>query len=88
MQSADIVIYNHKVMSVYNAYALARASIANIKSNLVFAFCYNVAFIPLAMGTLGGFGIFLHPMFCALAMSLSSISVVFNAARLRRFKIL
>ncbi len=88
MQSADIVIYNHKVMSVYNAYALARASIANIKSNLVFAFCYNVAFIPLAMGALGGFGIFLHPMFCALAMSLSSISVVFNAARLRRFKIL
>lgn len=87
-QSADIVIYNTKVMSVYNAYALAKATISNIKQNLVFAFCYNIALIPLAMGVLGGFGIFLHPMFCAFAMSISSISVVFNSTRLKRFKIL
>ena len=87
-QSADIIIYNHKVMSIYNAYALSKATILNIKQNLGFAFCYNVAFIPLAMGVFGGFGIFLHPMFCALAMSLSSLSVVFNAARLKTFKIL
>ncbi|TLD97328.1 cadmium-translocating P-type ATPase [Helicobacter jaachi] len=86
--SADIVIYNQKVMSIYNAYALSKASILNIKENLGFAFCYNIAFIPLAMGVFGGFGIFLHPMFCALAMSLSSLSVVGNAARLKRFKIL
>ena len=87
-QSADIIIYNHKAMSIYNAYALSKATILNIKQNLGFAFCYNVAFIPLAMGALGAFDIFLHPMFCALAMSLSSISVVFNAARLKKFKIL
>ncbi|MCH5314195.1 MAG: cation-translocating P-type ATPase [Helicobacter sp.] len=87
-QSADMIIYNPKVMSIYNAYALSQATILNIKQNLGFAFCYNIAFIPLAMGALGGFGIFLHPIFCALAMSLSSLSVVFNAARLKGFKIL
>lgn len=87
-QSADIIIYNQKVMSIYNAYALSRATILNIKQNLGFAFCYNIAFIPLAMGALGGFGIFLHPMFCAFAMSVSSLSVVFNAMRLKRFKII
>lgn len=87
-QSADIIIYNHRAMSIYNAYALAKATISNIKRNLGFAFCYNVAFIPLAMGVLGGFGIFLHPMFCALAMSLSSLSVILSASRLKYFKIL
>ena len=85
-QSADIINYNENAISIYNAYALARASIVNIKQNLVFAFCYNIAFIPLAMGVLGGFDIFLHPMFCAFAMSLSSLSVVANAARLKNFK--
>ncbi len=87
-QSADITIYNQHLMSIYNAYSLAKASILNIKQNLVFAFCYNIAFIPLAMGVLGGFGIFLHPMFCAFAMTCSSLSVVANAARLKAFKIL
>ncbi|WP_220708537.1 hypothetical protein, partial [Helicobacter cinaedi] len=57
--SADIINYNENTISIYNAYALARASIVNIKQNLVFAFCYNIAFIPLAMGVLGGFDIFL-----------------------------
>ena len=61
---------------------------ARKRENLVFAFCYNIAFIPLAMGVLGGFGIFLHPMFCAFAMTCSSLSVVANAARLKAFKIL
>ena len=87
-QSADIINYNENTISIYNAYALAKASIVNIKQNLVFAFCYNIAFIPLAMGVLGGFDIFLHPMFCALAMSLSSLSVVANAARLKKFKLI
>lgn len=86
-QNADIILYNPQCKGIYRAYALSRATISNIKGNLVFAFCYNVAFIPLAMGVLGGFGIFLHPMFCALAMSASSLSVIANAARLKRFKI-
>lgn len=87
-QSADIINYNENMISIYNAYALAKASIVNIKQNLAFAFCYNIAFIPLAMGVLGGFNIFLHPMFCAFAMSLSSLSVVANAARLKNFKLI
>lgn len=85
---ADIIIYNHNAKAILNAYNLSKATIANIKGNLFWAFGYNIIFIPIACGALGGFGIFLDPMFCALAMSFSSISVVLNSSRLRRFKIL
>ena len=85
---ADIIIYNRNAKAILNAYNLSKATIANIKGNLFWAFGYNIVFIPIACGALGGFGIFLDPMFCALAMSLSSISVVLNASRLRRFSIL
>ena len=85
---ADIIIYNHNAKAILNAYNLSKATIANIKGNLFWAFGYNIVFIPIACGALGGFGIFLDPMFCALAMSFSSISVVLNSSRLRRFKIL
>lgn len=85
---ADIIIYNRNAKAILNAYNLSKATIANIKGNLFWAFGYNIIFIPIACGALGGFGIFLDPMFCALAMSLSSISVVLNASRLRRFSIL
>lgn len=85
---ADIIIYNHNAKAILNAYNLSKATIVNIKGNLFWAFGYNIVFIPIACGALGGFGIFLDPMFCALAMSFSSISVVLNSSRLRRFKIL
>ncbi|WP_394908276.1 heavy metal translocating P-type ATPase [uncultured Helicobacter sp.] len=85
---ADIIIYNHNAKAILNAYNLSKATIANIKGNLFWAFGYNIVFIPIACGVLGGFGIFLDPMFCALAMSFSSISVVLNSSRLRRFEIL
>lgn len=85
---ADIIIYNHNAKAILNAYNLSKATIVNIKGNLFWAFGYNIIFIPIACGALGGFGIFLDPMFCALAMSFSSISVVLNSSRLRRFKIL
>lgn len=83
---ADIILYNQNAKAILNAYRLACLSIKNVKQNLYWAFGYNVAFIPVACGILGGFGIFLNPMFCAFAMSLSSISVVFNAMRIQRFK--
>ncbi|WP_066388056.1 heavy metal translocating P-type ATPase [Helicobacter himalayensis] len=83
---ADILLYNQNAKAILNAYNLARATITNIKQNLFWAFGYNALFIPIACGVLSPFGIFLNPMFCAFAMSLSSISVVTNAARLRRFK--
>ena len=84
---ADIILYNQNAKAILNAYHLSKATIINIKENLFWAFGYNVIFIPIACGALGGFGIFLDPMFCAFAMSFSSITVVLNAARLRRFKI-
>lgn len=84
---ADILLYNQNAKAILNAYNLARATITNIKQNLFWAFGYNALFIPIACGVLAPFGIFLDPMFCAFAMSLSSISVVTNAARLRRFKV-
>ncbi|MGI0439260.1 heavy metal translocating P-type ATPase [Helicobacter himalayensis] len=83
---ADILLYNQNAKAILNAYNLARATITNIKQNLFWAFGYNALFIPIACGVLSPFGIFLDPMFCAFAMSLSSISVVTNATRLRRFK--
>lgn len=84
--NADIILYNQNAKAILNAYHLSKATITNIKENLFWAFGYNVIFIPIACGVLGGFGIFLNPMFCAFAMSFSSITVVLNAARLKRFK--
>lgn len=86
--SADIIIYNNDIKVIYNAYRLSQATIKNIKGNLFWAFGYNIIFIPIAMGALSAWGIKLEPMFCALAMSFSSISVLLNASRLKKFKIL
>lgn len=86
--SADIIIYNNDIKVIYNAYRLSQATIKNIKGNLFWAFGYNIVFIPIAMGALNTWGIKLEPMFCALAMSFSSISVLLNASRLKKFKIL
>jgi Cu+-exporting ATPase len=67
---------------------LSSATIANIKQKLFFAFIYNILGVPIAAGILyPNFGILLSPMIAAAAMSLSSVSVVGNALRLRRVKI-
>ena len=72
--------------SVPQALALSKATMRNIKQNLGFAFGYNIIGIPLAAGVLyPGFGVLLNPMIAALAMALSSLSVVANSSRLRRF---
>ncbi|PAF49585.1 copper-transporting ATPase [Helicobacter sp. 12S02232-10] len=86
IQAADIVAFSDDVKSVINAIFLSGATIKNIKENLFWAFCYNVVFIPLACGVAYGEGILLNPMIASLAMSLSSLSVVLNAQRLRNFK--
>jgi Cu+-exporting ATPase len=66
---------------------LSLATIRNIKQNLFFAFIYNALGVPVAAGALYPFfGLLLSPMFAALAMSLSSVSVIGNALRLRKFK--
>lgn len=87
MESADIVLMRSDLMDVPTAIQLSKSTIRNIKQNLFWAFGYNSAGIPIAAGLLHVFGgPLLNPMFAAAAMSLSSVSVVTNALRLKRFK--
>ncbi len=87
MESADIVLMRSDLLDVPAAIELSRATIRNIKENLFWAFAYNTAGIPIAAGVLHLFGgPLLNPMLAAAAMSLSSVSVLTNALRLRRFK--
>lgn len=87
IESADIVLMRSDLMDVIVAIKLSKATIRNIKQNLFWAFGYNVLGIPVAMGVLHIFGgPLLNPMIAAGAMSLSSVSVLANALRLKRFK--
>lgn len=87
IESADIVLMNGSLEGVDTAIRLSRAAIRNIKQNLFWAFGYNALGIPVAMGLLHIFGgPLLNPMIAAAAMSLSSVSVLSNALRLKRFK--
>ncbi len=86
IESADVVLMRGDLADVAGAIALSRAVIRNIRQNLFWAFFYNVIGIPIAAGILHVFGgPLLNPIFAAAAMSLSSVSVVTNALRLRRF---
>lgn len=87
LESADIVLMKNDLLGVPSAIKLSKAVIKNIKQNLFWAFFYNILGIPLAAGLLYPvFGLRLTPVFGAAAMSLSSIFVVTNALRLRKFK--
>lgn len=87
MESADIVLMRSDLMDVPTAIHLSKSTIRNIKQNLFWAFGYNVAGIPVAAGLLHLFGgPLLNPIFAAAAMAFSSVSVVTNALRLKRFK--
>ena len=87
METADIVLMGSSLTDVCNAIDLSRATIRNVKQNLFWAFFYNSIGIPVAAGLLHIFGgPMLNPMIGAAAMSLSSVSVVSNALRLRGFK--
>jgi heavy metal translocating P-type ATPase len=88
IESADVVLMSGDVMGVPRAIALSQAVIANIRQNLAWAFGYNALLIPVAAGVLyPAFGILLSPVFAGLAMALSSVSVVSNALRLKRFQV-
>jgi len=85
VESAGITLLGGDLMGIVRARKLARATLRNIKQNLLFAFAYNALGIPLAAGLLYPFtGLLLSPMIAAAAMSLSSVSVITNALRLRR----
>jgi Cu+-exporting ATPase len=82
-----VVLTGGDLRGAVNAIALSRATMRNIRQNLVWAFGYNVVLIPVAAGLLFPFfGWLLSPMLAAGAMALSSVSVLTNALRLRAFK--
>lgn len=88
VESADVVLMRGDLNEVASAIALSRATIKNIKQNLFWAFIYNLAGIPIAAGLLYAFGgPLLNPIIAGGAMAMSSVSVVTNALRLRRFKV-
>jgi Cu+-exporting ATPase len=87
IESASVVLMSDDLHGVANAVGLSRATLRNIKENLFWAFAYNVALVPVAAGALyPNFGILLSPMFAAGAMACSSVFVIANALRLKRFK--
>jgi Cu+-exporting ATPase len=85
MNSGHVTLVKGDLRGISRARQLSQATVANMKQNLIFALIYNALGVPVAAGVLyPTFGILLSPMFAALAMSLSSVSVVSNALRLRR----
>ena len=88
IESAGVTLLKGDLNGIVRARRLSRATMANIRQNLVFAFIYNAAGVPVAAGLLYPlFGILLSPIIAAAAMSLSSVSVVTNALRLNRVRL-
>jgi P-type Cu+ transporter len=88
IQSAGITLVKGDLAGIARAIVLSRSTMRNIRQNLVFAFAYNAIGIPIAAGVLyPAFGLLLSPIIAALAMSLSSVSVIVNALRLRGLKL-
>ncbi|MBL8702064.1 MAG: heavy metal translocating P-type ATPase [Alphaproteobacteria bacterium] len=88
MESAGVTLLGGDLAGILRARRLSQATMRNIRQNLVFAFAYNAAGVPIAAGLLYPlFGILLSPMVAAAAMALSSVSVIANAARLRRLRL-
>ena len=84
IESAGVTLLKGDLTGIVRARQLSQATMSNIRQNLVFAFVYNAAGIPIAAGVLyPAFGLLLSPMIAAAAMALSSVSVITNALRLR-----
>jgi Cu+-exporting ATPase len=88
MESAGVTLVRGDLRGILRALVISRATLRNIRENLFFAFVYNALGVPIAAGVLfPPFGLLLNPMIAAAAMSLSSVSVISNALRLRRLKV-
>ena len=87
MESAGVTLIKGDLTGIARAYRLSRATMRNIRQNLFFAFLYNALGVPIAAGALYPlFGVLMSPMIAAAAMSLSSVSVITNALRLRTIR--
>jgi Cu+-exporting ATPase len=88
MESAGVTLVKGDLRGIARAVRLSRRTMGNIRQNLLFAFGYNALGLPIAAGVLyPAFGILLSPVIASLAMSLSSVSVIVNALRLRSAKL-
>lgn len=87
MDSSNIVLMSDNLNKIDNLIILSKKTIRNIKQNLFWAFFYNICMIPIAMGILEPLGVIMTPMIAALAMTISSLTVVLNALRLKTKKI-
>jgi Cu+-exporting ATPase len=88
MESAGVTLVKGDLRGIARARGLSRQTVRNIRQNLFFAFVYNSAGVPIAAGALyPAFGLLLSPMIAAAAMSVSSVSVIANALRLRRARV-
>ena len=85
--SADVILMNNNLINIINMFHISKKTITNIKQNLFLAFFYNICMIPLAIGLLSKWNINMNPMLGSIAMTLSSITVVLNALRLKNIKL-
>ena len=88
MEAGSITLLRGDLRGILRARHLSKSTMRNIRENLFFAFVYNIVSVPLAAGVLfPAFGLLLNPMIAAAAMSVSSVSVIVNALRLRKTKL-
>lgn len=86
LNSADVILLHDNLEKIVTLIEISKRTIRNIKQNLFWAFFYNICMIPIAAGLLKPFGIVINPMLASLAMTLSSLTVVFNALRLKSYR--
>lgn len=84
MDSADVILTKNNLKSIIELIKISKKTIRNIKQNLFLAFFYNALMIPIAMGLFRNWGILINPMIASIAMVISSLTVIFNALRLRK----
>ena len=84
---ASVILMNNNLESILNLYTISEKTIKNIKQNLFWAFFYNMCMLPVAMGLFTKFGLNMNPMLASIAMTLSSLTVILNALRLKKIKL-
>ena len=85
--SADVILMSNNLLSLVHLIKISKKTIRNIKQNLFWAFFYNICMIPIAIGLFSNWNINMNPMIAGFAMTISSLTVVFNALRLKRIKL-